>query len=184
LNARRLITPTRPRSAASGSFGPCALGNGNVSIIDDAPTLAPLPRSRHHPYMGRDPTHHVKPDLFSAESVGDTSPAAANPVWSAPEPRHVLPQDLPNAVKHLNDEELDRLLAVTLAEAKRRGRHTTVTEKRLPSRNAEAAVSLTRGQLNAVRAAFKAGITPARIARQFGLSQSDVRKALKSDKGE
>ena len=126
----------------------------------------------------------MKPDLFSTASVGDTSPAAANPVWSAHEPRHVLPKDLPNAVKHLNDEELDRLLAVTLAEAKRRGRHTTLTEKRLPSQNAEAAVSLTRGQLNAVRAAFKAGITPARIARQFGLSQSDVRKALKSDKGE
>jgi len=44
--------------------------------------------------------------------------------------------------------------------------------------NAE--VPLTRGQLNAVRAAFKAGITPSRIARQFGLSQSDVRKALAS----
>jgi DNA-binding CsgD family transcriptional regulator len=43
---------------------------------------------------------------------------------------------------------------------------------------------LTRGQLNAVRAAFKAGITPTRIARQFGLSQGDVRAALKSDKGE
>src|ERR1700716_1671855 len=35
----------------------------------------------------------------------------------AHEPRHVLPKDLPNAGKHLNDEELDRLLAVTLAEA-------------------------------------------------------------------
>jgi DNA-binding CsgD family transcriptional regulator len=42
-------------------------------------------------------------------------------------------------------------------------------------------VSLTRGQLNAVRSAFKAGITPARIARQFGISQSNVRKALASD---
>jgi DNA invertase Pin-like site-specific DNA recombinase len=39
-------------------------------------------------------------------------------------------------------------------------------------------VSLTRGQINAVRATFKAGISPARIARQFGLSQSEVRKAL------
>ena len=81
-------------------------------------------------------------------------------------------------------KELDRLLAATLAEAKRRGRDTTPTDKRYPSRNTEAAVSLTRGQLNAVRAAFKAGITPARIARQFGLSQSGVRTALKSDKGE
>jgi predicted DNA binding protein len=82
------------------------------------------------------------------------------------------------SIKHLNDEELDRLLAVTLAEAKRRDRQTTPTHERSRSQNADAPVSLTRGQLNAVRAAFKAGITPARIARQFGLSQSDVRTAL------
>ena len=44
-----------------------------------------------------------------------------------------------------------------------------------------AEVSLTRGQVNAVRSAFKAGITPARIARQFGISQSNVRKALAND---
>ena len=44
-----------------------------------------------------------------------------------------------------------------------------------------ATTSLTRGQFNAVRSAFKAGVTPSRIARQFGLSQSDVRKALASE---
>ena len=42
-------------------------------------------------------------------------------------------------------------------------------------------VSLTRGKINAVRAAFKAGIKPSVIARQFGISQSDVRKVLASD---
>jgi hypothetical protein len=131
--------------------------------------------------MGQDPTHKVTPDLFSTASVGDTSPSAANRVSSADERRHVLPKDLPNAVKHLNDEELDRLLVVTLVEAKRRGRETTPTDKRSPSRKVEAPVSLTRGQLNAVRAAFKAGIKPSMIARQFGLSQSDVRKALAND---
>jgi hypothetical protein len=47
-----------------------------------------------------------------------------------------------------------------------------------------AAGSLTRGQLNAVRAAFKAVITPARIARQFGLSASQVRTALATDSSE
>jgi hypothetical protein len=36
-------------------------------------------------------------------------------------------------------------------------------------------VSLKRGQVNAVRAALKAGIKPSQIARQFGISQSDVR---------
>jgi hypothetical protein len=33
----------------------------------------------------------------------------------------------------------------------------------------------------AVRAATKAGIKPSQIARQFGISQSDVRKVLASD---
>jgi transposase-like protein len=37
---------------------------------------------------------------------------------------------------------------------------------------------LTTGKLNAVRAAFKAGVKPSAIARRFGISQSDVRKAL------
>jgi len=36
---------------------------------------------------------------------------------------------------------------------------------------------LTTGKLNAVRAAFKAGVKPSAIARQF-MSQSDIRKAL------
>jgi len=40
---------------------------------------------------------------------------------------------------------------------------------------------LTRTQINAVRAAFKAGIKPSQIARQFGISQSDVRKVLMAD---
>jgi hypothetical protein len=44
-----------------------------------------------------------------------------------------------------------------------------------------ATVLLTRGQINAVHAAFKAGIKPSVIGRQFGISQSDVRKVLTSD---
>ncbi len=34
----------------------------------------------------------------------------------------MMPKDLPNAIKHLDDQDLDRLLAVAVAEAKRRGR--------------------------------------------------------------
>jgi hypothetical protein len=96
---------------------------------------------------------------------------------SADRPWHVLPKDLPNAVKHLHDEELDRLLAVTFAEVKRRGRRASPTQVRPPNQNANVETSLTRGQLNAT-CSFQGGITPARIARQFGVSQSDVRKAL------
>jgi hypothetical protein len=93
--------------------------------------------------------------------------------------RNVLPADLPNAIKQLDDQEFDRLLAAVLAEQKRRGKRLPVPERK--QRGDVAPTSLTRGQFNAVRAAFKAGVTPSRIARQFGLSQTDVRKALASD---
>jgi hypothetical protein len=36
--------------------------------------------------------------------------------------------------------------------------------------------------MNAVRSAFKARIAPSRIAREFGISLSDVRQALAVDK--
>jgi hypothetical protein len=94
-------------------------------------------------------------------------------------PRHVLPADLPKAVRQLDDKELDRLLSAVTSEQKRRGKKLTAVSR---ERGVEvaAAAPLTQGKLNAVRAAFKAGITPSRIARQFGISQADVRKALAS----
>jgi hypothetical protein len=86
-------------------------------------------------------------------------------------PRHVLPKDLANAIKYLGDEELDRLITAACAEIRRRGRQLP-SDKPTPERARDLPLaSLTRGRLNAVRAAFKAGITPTRIARQFGLSQ-------------
>jgi hypothetical protein len=93
--------------------------------------------------------------------------------------RHVLPKDLPTAIRQLDDQELDRLLAAVLAEQKRRDRKPTVsTATKDKPRTEAAAVHLTPGKMNAVRAAFKVGVKPSQIARQFGLSQSDVRKAL------
>jgi DNA invertase Pin-like site-specific DNA recombinase len=94
--------------------------------------------------------------------------------------RHVLPKDLPAAIRQLDDQELHRLLAAAVAEQKRRGRKPAVSIQTAGKIEATA-VHLTPGKLNAVRAAFKAGVKPLQIARQFGLSQSDVRKALASD---
>ena len=133
------------------------------------------------PAMGRGRIKEPTPDLFSMAPFGETTPPAAKDSSSVQERRHILPKDLTSAVRHLDDGEFDRLLAVALAEAKRRGRRPSLTDKPRPNRQGAVAVSLTRGQVNAVRAAFKAGITPSRIARQFGLSQSDVRKALATD---
>jgi hypothetical protein len=150
--------------------------------------------------MGRDRTQQATLDLFSTASFGQPSPAPRAKQSSAQKRRHVLPNDLPNAVKHLDDRELDLLITASLEEAKRRGRflpsvlantpdqsvqkQSSPTDKSSQRRQLEvAAVSLTRGQLNAVRAAAKAGIKPSVIARQFGISQSDVRKVLTSPTG-
>jgi predicted DNA-binding protein (UPF0251 family) len=149
--------------------------------------------------MGRDRTHQATPDLFSTDMVRDASPpptrrVSATEAMDTASKRHVLPNDLPNAVKYLTDRELDLLITASVEEAKRRGRLLPSIQpnstdesvrKQSPSkdqRQAEVAkVSLTRGQVNAVRAALKAGIKPSQIARQFGISQSDVRKVLASD---
>jgi hypothetical protein len=58
---------------------------------------------------------------------------------------------------------------------------TTTEESPKRRQPEEPNVALTQGRVNAVRAAFKAGITPSRIARKFGISQSDVRKVLASE---
>src|SRR5262249_14934117 len=127
------------------------------------------------------------PDLFSLASSREPSSPSTNPPTSSPaitrtSSRHVLPADLSNAIKHLGDQELDRLLGAVIAEQKRRGKKLGVSDENSRKRKVEAiAVSLTQGKLNAVLAAFKAGVTPSRIARQFGISQSDVRKALAGD---
>jgi hypothetical protein len=47
---------------------------------------------------------------------------ATKQVSSAQKQRHALPKDLPNAVKHLGDQELHLLITACLEEAKRRGR--------------------------------------------------------------
>jgi hypothetical protein len=141
--------------------------------------------------MARDRSQHATPDLFSTASFRETTSPPKTQVSArtadAASQRYVLPEHLPNAIKHLTDRELDLLIAVSINEAKRRGRLPPSVQpktpdelipKRSPSKDKRqfdlATVSLTRSQVNAVCAAFKAGITPSRIARQFGIPQSDA----------
>ena len=111
-------------------------------------------------------------DVLLAKPSPSTDTAASSP-------RYVLPSDLPAAIKHLNDQELDQLQAAVTTEMRLRGKNPEVSEK-VSKREEPSTVSLTPGKLSAVRAAFKAGVTPASIARQFGIPQSDVRKVLAS----
>jgi hypothetical protein len=113
----------------------------------------------------------------------------------------VLPSNLSNALQQLEDLELDKLVAASRHELQRRGRPMTSAPETRPATDVSPGEgaskpsiakdqlskrqqlrqpngTLTRGQMNAVLASFKAGIAPSRIARQFGISQSDVRKVL------
>ena len=131
------------------------------------------------------------PDLFSAlPTVTTPGPSAvpkgkAGPDGLASQQRHFLPNDLARALKRLDDVEIDALLAAVISEAEHRGRRPPHQAKEIdpkPQRrqgaSEDGAGSLTTGKLNAVRAAFKAGVKPSAIARQFGISQSDVRRVL------
>jgi hypothetical protein len=122
------------------------------------------------------------PRSVSANKESAPSQLTQAPTEAAPQ-RYILPKNLRNAVKHLSDGELDLMHAATVEEMRRRGRTPSgepglrvrpdVAKMRSPTSEKRrhvniADVPLTRGQVNAVRAAFKAGITPSRIARQFG----------------
>ena len=135
-------------------------------------------------------TGRIRPpgvDLFSSASLRDAPSPGTKPPRQAPSnkeaaassPQYLLPNDLSRGIRQLTDQEFDRLLAAVIAEQKRRGKKLSVSHK--ASRKSpiqEFGPPLTLAKLNAVRAAFKAGVAPSRIARQFGISRADVRKAL------
>ncbi len=149
--------------------------------------------------MGRAPTKQTTLDLFSPDAIRDLS-SPSKPPADLPPQRHILPKNLRHAIKQLSDDEFEELFRVACEEARRRGKlpRSIETDPMPSSRRSStkpspadksthqrqvnsAEVALTRNQVNMVRAAFKAGVTPSRIARQFGISQSNVRKALASD---
>jgi hypothetical protein len=126
-------------------------------------------------------------EVLHHQNMGDKLPSEpeASPrtgASAAPEadvsasPRYTLPTDLDAAMRHLDDQQLDRLATAVLEERTRR-RGSLKAKNSQPHAQVDAS-SLPLGKLNAVRAAFKAGVTPARIAREFGISRTEVQKAL------
>jgi hypothetical protein len=75
------------------------------------------------------------------------------------------------------------LVSAVVAEHRRRGKKLSISDKSTRNGRVESvAVPLTQGKSTPFRVAFKAGVAPSRIARQFGISQSDVRKGSISPK--
>ena len=187
----------------------CPVGSCSKDLGTLRSFIATRGLQRHHCLMGRESTRQTTPDLFSTDEVRETSAASIKGRSDRPtrvpptSQRHVLPENLDLAVKQLTDDELMQLVEVVLHEAEQRGKlplrpgggpiqptrlTKDVTQKRPNIENASnrkrvevTEVTLSPGKLNAVRAAFEAGVTPSRIARQFGISQANVRKALASE---
>jgi hypothetical protein len=175
-----------------------ALADSSLNTAGVAlPAVAAMSHRRHSWGMPTRRPTETTPDLFSALPTVTAAGRSAVPKGEAgpdslvPQQRHFLPTDLAGALKRLDDVEIDTLLAAVTSEAERRGRRppSSAKEKPMakPQRRQEAAEAaagpLTTGKLNAIRAAFKAGVRPSAIARQFGISQADVRKALAQGSG-
>jgi hypothetical protein len=105
-------------------------------------------------------------------------------------PRVILPKNLSEALKRLQDIELERLLREVIAEAERRGVPKpvdtvaplpTVPGGKFRSRRSDtpgAPADLPTGKANLIKASHAAGMKPPAIARMFRLSQSVVNRAL------
>ena len=165
--------PIRPHFANRSSriTGPCASRGG--CSRDNFAHLAPPLSPRHHSAMGQDRKSATAQETFSS----------ADRVASGDERRHVLPKDLPNAVKHLNDEELDRLLVVTLAEAKRRGRHTTPINISKPEPQISSLIDTWATKCGSMRL-FKLASLPRGSRGSSAYPNRTLRTALKFDKRE
>jgi len=119
----------------------------------------------------------ASPDLFNAmdDPVRSEAPAAASP-------RPLLPSDLEASLQILSAAEFERLFTAVNGEASRRRKSEPTSERPrgLRPRKPNPPAGIPSGKANAVRAAFKAGVKPSAIARQFGLSQAVIRDLLKS----
>jgi hypothetical protein len=111
---------------------------------------------------------------------------------SRPKRRARLP-DLMQAVGQLGDEELADLIRVAVGEARRRGvslghegeekegttpsaEKPTIRASAPPKRGTPPTPEIPLGKLNLIRAALQAGFSPARVAKDFGVSTATVRK--------
>ena len=96
--------------------------------------------------------------------------------------RRLLPHDLERALQYASDEELKELRDAITQEMKRRNLpQQTAPEapaRKEPVKAEQPAHGLTRSQVSLVRASIEAGVKPAVLARQFGISLASIRAVL------
>ena len=89
-----------------------------------------------------------------------------------------MPRDLAGALERLPDIELERLSKAVNAE---RSRRWPQKKERQSASKRALGPEFPRAKANAIRAALKAGVKPTVVARQFGVSPAEIRRALDSE---
>jgi len=105
----------------------------------------------------RSPTPNLLSSVSAREPSSSKNPPSSLPGITHSSSRHVLPADLPNAIRQLENQELDRLLAAVLAEQKRRGRKIPGSAGNSRQRQVEVPSSLPQGQLKRGSRRFQSG---------------------------
>lgn len=117
-------------------------------------------------------------DLWSASDKWDE-------VTRAPQ-RRLLPHDLDVALKYLTAGELTALAKAVSAEQSRRGQQQVqpeATARKLANKKTGHDVpGLTQSQINLIRSSVQAGVKPATLSRQFGITKAQISAALKTNK--
>ena len=120
-----------------------------------------------------------QPDLWSA-------PITTEQIARSPQ-RRLLPHDLDVALKYLTDGELAALAKAVEQEKLRRSpepaANTPSVQKPVPTKAGTSSVEgLTQSQINLIQSSVRAGVKPATLSRQFGLTRAQITAALKSAK--
>jgi len=127
----------------------------------------------------------LEPKLFSSwGESGQSSNIKRSDSREQDTPRpsqYILPQNLDAALRQLSDADIDKLAEAALEERIRRKGPLAREGSHRKQPDETKSPHIPQGKVNAVRAAFKAGITLNRIAREFGLSKTDVQRALAAD---
>jgi hypothetical protein len=114
-----------------------------------------------------------QPDLWSAENKPEKRAQAQQ--------RRLLPHDLDVALKYLTDGELAALAKAVAHEQARRAPKSPVPQKPAAQKpNALTVEGLTQSQISLIRSSVKAGVKPATLSRQFGITRAQITAALKS----
>jgi hypothetical protein len=120
-----------------------------------------------------------QPDLWAATITTEQIPRSPQ--------RRLLPHDLDVALKYLTDGELAALAKAVEDEQLRRSPEPapsppSATKPVSKKAGAPSVDGLTQSQINLIQSSVKAGVKPAMLSRQFGLTRAQITAALKVSK--